>query len=182
VDESAKKKLLDIARKSVVAVIKHEAVPAITCDHPDLQAKQGVFVTLKTNGNLRGCIGCFMSDEPLYKLVSEMAISSATDDSRFAFNRITPSELGLLNIEISVLSPLKRIKDPFDFELGKHGIYVKRGFQTGCFLPHVATEAGWNKEEFLSRCCSEKAGLPADVWKHKDVEIYIFTTENIKED
>ncbi|KAB2835382.1 MAG: AMMECR1 domain-containing protein, partial [Candidatus Brocadia sp.] len=86
-----------------------------------------------------------------------------------------------LEIEISVLSPLIRISNPLDFELGKHGIYIKKGFCTGCFLPQVATETGWSKEEFLSYCCSHKAGLPTNAWRQKDIEIYIFTTEIIEE-
>ncbi|MEP9410632.1 MAG: AmmeMemoRadiSam system protein A [Candidatus Brocadia sp.] len=180
-DEQAKKILLDIARKSVEAAVKQEPKPLFSCNHPDLQGKQGVFVTLKTHGQLRGCIGRFISDMPLYQLVSEMAISSVTEDPRFKFNRIKPSELNRLEIEISVLSPLKLVDNPLDFELGKHGILVKKDFHVGCFLPQVATETGWNKEEFLSHCCAGKAGLPANAWKHRDVEVYIFTTEIIEE-
>ena len=180
-DEQAKKILLDIARKSVEAVVKQATIPSFSCNHQDLIEKQGAFVTLKTHGQLRGCIGRFTSNVPLYELVSEMAISSATEDPRFAFNRIKPSELNQLEIEISVLSPLKPIKNPLDFELRKHGIYVKKGPYTGCFLPQVATETGWSKEEFLSYCCSSKAGLPGDSWKHGELEIYIFTAEIIEE-
>lgn len=180
-DEQAKRILLGIARKSIRAALKKEPNPLVSCNHPDLQGKLGVFVTLKTCGQLRGCIGRFLSDIPLYQLVSEMAAASATDDSRFEHNRITPSELDRLDIEISVLSPLTRINNPLDFELGKHGIYIKKGFCTGCFLPQVATETGWSKEEFLSYCCSHKAGLPSNAWRHKEVEIYIFTTQIIEE-
>ncbi|MFN3531032.1 MAG: AmmeMemoRadiSam system protein A [Candidatus Brocadia sp.] len=180
-DDQAKKILLDIARKSVEAAVKHEPKPLFSCNHPDLQGKQGVFVTLKTHGQLRGCIGCFISDVPLYQLVSEMAFSSAAEDPRFEFNRIKPTELDHLEIEISVLSPLKPIDNPLDFELGKHGIFIKKDFHVGCFLPQVATETGWSKEEFLSHCCASKAGLSANAWKHKDVEIYTFTTEMIEE-
>ncbi len=179
-DERAKEIILDIARKSIWAAVKQEAMPVFSCNHPDLQGEQGVFVTLKTHGQLRGCIGRFVSDKPLCQLVSEMAVSSATDDPRFEFNRIKPSELTQLEIEISVLSPLTPLKNPLDFELGRHGIFIRKGFHVGCFLPQVATEAGWGKEEFLSHCCSSKAGLPANAWKHKDVEIYTFTTEIIE--
>jgi uncharacterized protein len=180
-DDPAKKILLDIARKSIEAAIKREPIPQISCNSPDLHGKQGAFVTLKIRGRLRGCIGRFVSDIPLYRLVSEMAISSAMEDPRFEFNRIKPTELSLLEIEISVLSPLKLIQNPLDFELGKHGIYIKRGPYIGCFLPQVATETGWSKEEFLSQCCWSKAGLPEDAWKSKDVEIYTFTAEVIEE-
>lgn len=181
-DEQAKKILLDIARKSIEAVVKQESRPIFSCSHPDLLGKQGVFVTLKTQGSLRGCIGCFVSDRPLYQMVSEMAVSSAMEDPRFEFNRIKPAELSHLKIEISVLSPLAPAASPLDFELGKHGIYIKKGFHVGCFLPQVAVETGWNKEEFLSYCCSSKAGLPANAWKHKDVEVFTFTVEIVEEE
>lgn len=180
-DEKAKKILLDIARKSIEAVVKQEPIPFFSTDHPDIQGKQGVFVTMKTHGKLRGCIGRFISEIPLYQLVSEVAVSSATEDFRFESNRIKPSELNNLEIEISVLSTLQLIKNPLDFEFGKHGIFIKRGSRVGCFLPQVAIETGWSKEAFLSHCCSSKAGLPADAWKHGDVEIYIFTAEIIEE-
>ena len=180
-DKQAKKILLDIARRSIEAVVKQEPMPPFPIDHPDLQGEQGAFVTIKTRGQLRGCIGNFTSNIPLYQLVSEMAISSATEDPRFEFNRIKPSELEQLEIEISVLSPLKQIKNPLDFELGKHGIFIKKGFRTGCFLPQVAIETGWSKEEFLSHCCSSKAGLAHEAWKQENVEIYTFTAEIIEE-
>ena len=130
-------------------------------------------------GKLRGCIGRMISDIPLHKLVSEMAVSAATDDSRF--NQVQPSELKNLEIDISVLSPLRKTDDPLAFELGRHGIYIKKHSRNGCFLPQVATDTGWSKEEFLSQCCSMKAGLPSDAWKNKDTEVYIFTSEIISE-
>ncbi len=180
-DEQAKKILLDIARKSIEATIKQEPIPLISSDHQDIQGNHGVFVTLKVRNKLRGCIGRFTSYIPLYKLVSEIAISSATEDPRFEFNRITPPELDRLKIELSILSPLKKIKNPLNFELGKHGIYVQKGIHIGCFLPQVASETGWSKEEFLSHCCSIKADLPSDAWRYNDLEIYIFTAEIIEE-
>ncbi len=181
-EEQAKKILLDIARKTIVATITGENKPVFSCDHPDLQGKQGVFVTLKTHDQLRGCMGRFVSDIPLCQMVSEIAFSSANEDPRFEFNRIKPQELNQLKIEISVLSPLVPINNPLEFELGKHGIFIKKDFHVGCFLPQVATETGWSKAEFLSYCCSGKAGLPANAWKDKDIEIHIFTTEIIEED
>jgi AmmeMemoRadiSam system protein A len=110
-----------------------------------------------------------------------MAVSAATEDPRFQYNRIQPSELDDLDIEISVLSPLQKIDNPLDMELGKHGVYIKKGSTNGCFLPQVATETGWTKEEFLSQCCHTKADLPPDAWKEKDTEVYIFTVEIISE-
>ena len=110
-------------------------------------------------------------------MVAEMAKASATGDPRFFGNRITAAELPQLDIEISVLSPLKKTDDPLSLRLGIDGIYIKRGFTSGCFLPQVATETGWSKEEFLSYCCSHKAGLPPDAWKDKNTDVFLFTAE-----
>lgn len=181
-NNDSKKELLNIARRSVEAVIKGEPLGDVYSDNPELQGEQGVFVTLKNSGKLRGCLGQFKSNIPLYEQVSKTAISSATEDSRFAFDPITPSELKDINIEISALSPLKKIENPLDFELGVHGIYITKGWETGCFLPQVAVETGWSKEEFLSYCCQSKAGMSSDAWKDKNVNISIFTAEIFNED
>jgi len=114
---------------------------------------------------------------PLVELVVEMAKASATSDPRFFADRITADELDQLDVEISVLSPLKRVDDPLSLRLGVDGIYIKKGGASGCFLPQVATETGWSKEEFLSYCCAHKAGLPPDAWKDADTEVYLFTAE-----
>jgi uncharacterized protein (TIGR00296 family) len=92
-------------------------------------------------------------------------------------DRLTVDELNQLGIEISVLSPLERTDDPLSLRPGTDGIYIKKGFASGCFLPQVATEAGWSKEEFLSYCCAHKAGLSSDAWKDPDTEVYLFTAE-----
>ena len=180
-DEKDKKALLQIARKSVESAVK-----GISNDQTQaepfsqvLKEKNGAFVTLRTRGTLRGCIGRMVSDIPLHKLVSEMAVSAATEDPRF--NQIQPSELDDLEIDISVLSPLQKVENPLDFELGRHGIYIKKDSTTGCFLPQVAVDTGWTREEFLTQCCSTKAGLSPDAWKREDVDVYIFTSEIISE-
>ncbi|MCR4289592.1 MAG: AmmeMemoRadiSam system protein A [Candidatus Scalindua sp.] len=180
-DEKDKKALLSIARESIKSAITNtpNKQPQIEITRLGLQGKNGAFVTLKTHGKLRGCIGRMVSDIPLYKLVSEMAVSAAKEDPRFG--QIKPSELEDLEIDISILSPLQKTDDPLDLELGRHGIYIKKEASNGCFLPQVATETGWTKEEFLSQCCSMKAGLSPDAWKHKNVEVYIFTVEMISE-
>ncbi len=166
-DEKDKKTLLSIARESIKSAITDtpSEQAQIEIISPELNEKSGAFVTLKTHGKLRGCIGRMVSDIPLHKLVSEMAISAAKEDPRFS--QIKPSDLEDLEIDISALSPLQKIDDPLDFELGRHGIYIKKGSSNGCFLPQVATETGWTKEEFLSKCCSMKAGLSPDTWKKK---------------
>ena len=106
-----------------------------------------------------------------------MAEASAVKDPRFFDNPLTVRDLAGLEIEISVLSPLERTNDPLKLRLGIDGIYIKRGYAAGCFLPQVAEETGWSKEEFLSHCCSHKAGLPPDAWKDPKTEVYLFTAE-----
>ena len=166
-----------IARDTVTAVVCGTPRPELTSDDPALNAPCGCFVTLKTHGRLRGCIGQFISDRPLIELVAEMAEASAVKDPRFSGHRITARELDDLEIEISVLSPLERTDDPLSLRLGVDGIYIKRGYASGCFLPQVATETGWTKEEFLSYCCTHKAGLPADAWQDPKTEVYLFTAD-----
>jgi len=176
-NESQKKILLRIARDTVEAVITGRAIAKSKSDDPELGAHCGCFVTLKNQGRLRGCIGQFVSAIPLIELVVEMARASATSDPRFFADPITAGELEQLDIEISVLSPLKRTDEPLSLRLGIDGIYIKKGLASGCFLPQVATETGWSREEFLSYCCAHKAGLPADAWKDPKTEVLLFTAD-----
>lgn len=176
-DEAQKHTLLRIARDIVKAVVSGTSRPEPGSDDPALNAPCGCFVTLKVRDQLRGCLGQFISSRPLIELVAEMAEASATKDPRFVDNRIAARELDDLDIEISVLSPLTRTSDPLSLRLGVDGIYIKRGYASGCFLPQVATETGWTAEEFLSSCCRHKAGLPADAWKDPRTEVYLFTAE-----
>jgi len=176
-NEEQRSRLLEVAWDAVKAAVTHSPLPRPQSHDPQLNAPCGCFVTLRNKGRLRGCIGQFISEAPLIRLVAGMAKASATGDPRFMTDPITPDEVNKLDIEISVLSPLKRTDDPLALELGTHGIYVKRGYASGCFLPQVATETGWGKEQFLSYCCSHKAGLPPDAWRDPDTEVYLFTAE-----
>jgi AmmeMemoRadiSam system protein A len=176
-DDTQKRTLLAVARDTVEAVITGGSIPKPKSDDSELNAKCGCFVTLKNKGRLRGCIGQFTSQGPLIELVSQMAKASATGDPRFFTNPIMPGELKELDVEISVLSPLQQTDDPLSLRLGVDGIYIKKGRASGCFLPQVATETGWSKEEFLSYCCAHKAGLAADAWRDPDTEVYLFTAE-----
>ena len=176
-NEAQKHELLEVARDALTAAVTGAPLPQPQTEDPALNAPCGCFVTLKNGGRLRGCIGQFTSDEPLVRLVVEMAKASATSDPRFLADAITPGELNSLDIEISVLSPLERADDPLSLERGSQGIYIKKGCASGCFLPQVATETGWTKEEFLSYCCAHKAGLAADAWKDPETEVYLFTAE-----
>ncbi|MCD4832002.1 MAG: AmmeMemoRadiSam system protein A [Anaerohalosphaeraceae bacterium] len=173
--------LLKVAREAVASAVAGGKVQKSRSDDTQLNLHCGCFVTLKNKGQLRGCIGMFTSNRPLIETVSQMAVAAATNDSRFFSDPITAEEVSQLDIEISVLSPLKKTDAPLSLRLGIDGIYITQGAASGCFLPQVATETGWSKEEFLSHCCSGKAGLNATAWKDKDTDVYLFTAEIIEE-
>lgn len=137
----------------------------------------GVFVTLNLNGNLRGCIGRFTSPSSLHSTIREMARSAAFEDPRFP--ALSKKEAPEIEIEVSVLSPLKRIQSIDEFKLGRDGIYMIKGYNHGTFLPQVAKETGWNTEEFLGHCARDKAGIGYYGWK--DAELYTYQTEVVKE-
>jgi AmmeMemoRadiSam system protein A len=175
-----RKWLLQLARDAVAAAVSGRTPAKVTCSQPALNEKCGAFVTLKTHGQLRGCIGQFVAETPLWQTVQHMAVAAAVDDPRFYDHRLRPEDVPTLEIEISVLSPLERTNDPLSLELGRHGIYLRRGGRSGCFLPQVATETGWSKEEFLSHCAAGKAGLEANAWRDPRTEVYLFTAEIIE--
>jgi len=179
----ARRALLAVARSAVEAAVRGEPTPVFPPEAlagtvgDELAEPRGCFVTLKTRGRLRGCLGHFEADAPARERVREMARASALDDPRFAGDRIRPDELGDVEIEISLLHPREKIDDPLSIEIGRDGIYVRRGARAGCFLPQVATETGWTKEEFLSNCCSHKAGLAPDAWRDPGTEVLRFRAE-----
>ena len=172
-----KQAILKFARDTVEAILTSGQIPKPKSNDPELTAHCGCFVTLKNHGRLRGCIGQFVSDRPLIEMVVEMAKASTTGDTRFFNDMITAAELEQLDIEVSVLSPLQPTDNPLSLRLGVDGIYIKKGGASGCFLPQVADETGWSKEEFLSYCCAHKAGLAPDAWKDAQTEVYLFTAE-----
>ena len=165
--------LLNIARESVESYIKEKNVPEFKINDNLLKRNFGVFVTLKKEKKLRGCVGVFDSDVPLYKTVSGMAIKAAVKDRRFV--PVKESELSDLDYEISILSPLKKIDDWQKIEPGKHGVKVVKGNNSGVFLPQVATENNWNLEKFMNTLCEQKAGINPDAWKEDDTDLYVFT-------
>lgn len=173
-----KQQLLAIARKSLEEYLSKGRIPSFEVTSPNLKEKRGAFVTLKKAGMLRGCIGLIYPIKPLYQTVAEMAVASAVDDPRFP--PLSLDELPLVEIEISVLSPLERVKNIEEIEVGKHGLYIRSGPFSGLLLPQVATEYNWDRETFLQHTCL-KAGLPSDAWKSKDVELYKFTAEVFSE-
>ena len=176
-DKNHERTLLRIGREAVIAAVKGQSTVMPTSDEPELVSACGCFVTLKNNNRLCGCIGQFISDKLLIQLVSEMAVAAATRDPRFIADPITPAELESLDIEISVLSPLKKTDDPLSLRLGIDGIYIKHAHNSGCFLPQVATETGWDEREFLTNCCVHKAGLEPDAWERSDTDVYFFTAD-----
>ncbi|MDD2611358.1 MAG: AmmeMemoRadiSam system protein A [Bacteroidales bacterium] len=167
--------LLKLARKTLEEKIRHGKifVPDTSNFSENLKIDCGAFVSLHVYGKLRGCIGRMTGDIPLYRMIQEMAVSSAIHDPRF--NPVQPDELANVDIELSVLSPLKKISDVSEIQLGKHGILITKGHNSGVFLPQVATETNWNLDEFLGHCSHDKAGLDWFGWKTAD--IFIFTAD-----
>jgi MEMO1 family protein len=165
-------KLFVIARKSIQTMIfENKRISVDEKTLPEILKKQmGAFVTLKINGVLRGCIGRFVSSDPLYEAVRSSALSSAFEDPRF--KPLTLDELSKITIEITVLGPLRRINNINEIILGKHGIYIKKDTRAGTMLPQVATEYGWTVEQFLGFTARDKAGLGWDGWR--DAEIFIY--------
>ena len=176
--EKQKKRLLEIARQTIEAYVRTGERLDFEENDPALLETKGAFVTLHLHKDLRGCIGNIVGQGPLYLTVRDMAIASATEDPRFS--PVKESELDDIDIEISVLSIPAKTTDPETIQMGKHGVIVRQGLRGGVYLPQVAVEMGWSREEFLSSLCEEKAGLPSDAWK-KGAELQIFTAEVINE-
>lgn len=174
-----KKKLLKIARDTIIEYVTNKKVLEVKETDPALNQTLGAFVTLHINKELRGCIGNIIGQKPLYLTIRDMAIASASEDPRFS--PLTKGEIPLIHIEISVLSTLKEIKNPDEITLGKHGVLVKSGSKGGVFLPQVASQTCWTKEEFMGNLCKHKAGLPQDAWKKGQCEIHIFSAEVFSE-
>ncbi len=168
------KKLLYIARNTVETYIREQKIPECHVEEAELERKAGAFVTLKAHGRLRGCIGYVEGIKPLYQTVRDMAVAASTEDPRFS--PIEEDELADLHIEISVMSPLRKVESPDEVEVGVHGILMKRGFRSGLLLPQVATEHNWDRQTFLEHTCL-KAGLPRNEWKNSDVDIYVFSAQ-----
>ncbi len=170
--------LVSLARQAVAAQVTGQPRPGSPSPDGLLGEKRGCFVTLTNAGQLRGCIGTFQPDLALGEMIIEMGMSAAGHDSRFFSNPITAGELDHLHIEVSVLSPLVKTDDPLALEIGTHGIYVVgSGGRSGCFLPEVATDQGWDVRQFLDHCCTGKAGMPQGAWSRSDTTVYLFTSE-----
>ncbi len=173
--EVEKKELLAIARNAITEYVTNGKAPEIEIKNPKFKTDGAVFVTIKEKGSLRGCIGHIQAMMPLYKSIINNAIAACSSDPRFP--PMTKDELKNMDIEISILSPLMPLKDVKNIQVGKHGLYIMKGMQSGLLLPQVATEFGWGRDEFLEHVC-QKAGLPKDAWK--DADLYTFTAEILR--
>jgi len=171
--QSLRQRLLEIARRSIEGHLKQGKIPDFSVTEPELLENKAAFVTLTKGGHLRGCIGYTEPIHPLHQTIASCAVSAAFSDPRFP--PLRADELSQIQIEISVLSPLEKIQDISEIEVGVHGLFITKGFYRGLLLPQVATEYGWDRETFLEQTCY-KAGLPADAWK-KGAEIHIFSAE-----
>ena len=170
-----KSKLLKLARESITYYLGHGEKLFVEENDFVFQKEMGAFVTLHKDGRLRGCIGNMVGTGPLYLTIRDMAVEAAVGDPRFP--KVTPDEIKDIDIEISVLSPLEKVTDPEKIEMGKHGVIVKQGSSSGVYLPQVATETGWTKEEFMNSLCAQKAGISEYAWKDGECDIYVFTAE-----
>ena len=190
VSKESQKELLKLAREAIAAYLQNQKVIDFSAkNNKELSAHAAVFVTLTQSGALRGCIGTTEPLYPLYEAVIKMALSAAFNDSRFY--PLTAEELSKTKIEISVLSPMIKVKSADDIIPDKHGVLIQKGNRSGLFLPqvwkHFANKVGGNaaeddrKTKFLNELCSQKAGLPSDSWKNKETDIYVFTVFSLEE-
>jgi AmmeMemoRadiSam system protein A len=178
IDAQGRQELLALARQTLETYLESRAMPTHTTSRPELLEHCGAFVSLHAGPNLRGCIGRIVSDESLYRTVQQCAVSAAVEDYRF--DPVTREELGDLTIEISVLTPIRRVAEVDEIEVGRHGLYVTRGIRHGLLLPQVATENGWDRETFLCHTCA-KAGLPEDAWFQTGTVIHSFEAQVFSE-
>lgn len=168
------------ARRVIELALRQGDVEGVLPPSEVDQEHGGVFVTLKKFGRLRGCMGLLDSAEPLPASIRHAAVTAALHDPRFP--PVGPGELSDLKIDVSILSAPWPMQSIDELQLGVHGVIVRSGMQRGLFLPQVATEHRLSKEEFLSRCCAEKAGLAPDAWKNAaETEVMLFTAEVYKE-
>lgn len=170
-DEGARTFLLTLARESIASRLEGKPLPTPSVDNAELLRPLGAFVTLKVNDELRGCIGHLSSSAPLYQTVQQVAQAAAFEDPRFP--PLTAGELDQVTIEISVLSPMRRITATDQIQIGRDGLYLVKGANRGVFLPYVPLEEGWDLGQYLDNLCL-KAGLAADCWQ-EGATLYTFT-------
>jgi AmmeMemoRadiSam system protein B/AmmeMemoRadiSam system protein A len=170
---SEKDALMKIARASVETSVRDRKMYLVgATGFPRLEEARGAFVTLKEHGELRGCIGYITPMKSLAETVRDVAAYAALEDSRFT--PVTTQELPLLEYEVSVMSPLRRVLDIKEIKVGKHGLIMKQGEIEGILLPQVPVEERWDRDTFIEQTCL-KAGLPRQAWKDDGTDIFMFT-------
>lgn len=172
--DKEKAKLKSIAREAIEAAVKGKAAAPVKDLTEKLKEHYGIFVTIKKHGNLRGCIGLIVSDQPLYASCQQMARAAALEDPRF--DPVAARELAELELEISVLTPPEPVRDFKDIVIGRDGLIIRKGYASGLLLPQVAPEYGWNVTEFLEQTC-RKAGLPDSCYLDPGTQIMKFSAE-----
>jgi uncharacterized protein len=174
-NEEQRRQLLRLARTSIESTLDGRT-PEMRAEEfdEDLRRPAGAFVTLRKDGDLRGCIGSIRAMEPLYRAVASSAISAAFRDPRFF--PVRKDEIGHLELEISVMGPIEQVRDVNEIEVGRDGLIISRGRFAGLLLPQVASEYGWDRETFLDQTCL-KAGLQPNAWRSPDARIEKFAAE-----
>lgn len=178
-DANQRRALLALARDAIAARLEDRPAPHLHAATGELAEPRGAFVTLTIGGTLRGCIGHVEPVEPLWICVRSNAVSAAFRDPRFS--PLGADELDLVNIEISVMSPLERLRDPASITIGLHGLMIERGPTRGLLLPQVARDHAWDRQTFLEYTC-RKAGLGTDCWQDPASIIHTFTVESFAEE
>jgi AmmeMemoRadiSam system protein B/AmmeMemoRadiSam system protein A len=168
--------MLALARGTLERFLSTQSFPPFRPDSDGLYQERGVFVTLRHEGELRGCIGSLIGERPIYLEVQRSAVLAALNDRRFP--PVTPGELPELDLEISVLGPMEPVTDVTAIEVGVHGLLLVQGGQQGVLLPQVPVEEGWDRAEYLVQVC-RKANLPDDAWQTAD--LYRFTAQVFEE-
>jgi AmmeMemoRadiSam system protein A len=172
--DSDKRKLLELARITLETYFADGTTPAYHTARDALLERKGAFVSLHNGDELRGCIGQLFPDRELCKIVQYCALSAALEDPRFL--PVKQEEMPELEIEISVLTPFRRIRDIGEIEVGKHGLYLVQGRFRGLLLPQVATQYQWDRVTFLRQTC-RKAGLPESAYQDPRTIIHTFEAE-----
>lgn len=166
--------LLELAREVIMALPHDPLLNPEQLQTPGLGTQRGAFVTIKRHGRLRGCLGSFSSDRPLWQEIASLARAAATSDPRFL--PMGEEEKLDFTLEISVLSPLRAIVSVEEIVVGRHGIVVEQGFRRGVLLPQVASDYGWDRQTFLEQTCL-KAGLPPAAWEAASTRLQIFSAQ-----
>ena len=174
-----KRELLGIARCSIAAALQQQSQRMTAIASKELMHPGGAFVTLRIKKELRGCIGYLESTHPLAEVVAEVAVKAAMDDPRFP--SLGMSEFDQTSVEISILSPLRRIQSKDEIKIGEHGLMLEFESCKGVLLPQVAVEYGWDAAEFPEAVC-RKAGANRSDWQYPEARISVFAAEVISEE